>query len=321
VTRRALCRTLQLAASDRRDRSPMPYPVDLLLRRVPPAAAVGPAFIVDVDRTYLETHFSSLAGLARIPAESAADKRDVPGMARLLREVRRGGERARAAGSGDAVPLFFASASPAQLRGVIERKLDLDGIGFDGSAFKAWGRVLAGGFRHKFKDQLAYKLTALLRLAHSLPAGLELQLIGDDLEADPLTFALCAGVLARELDADALDAVLAARGTTASDRAGLRQLAAQPGPRPKVERAYIRLERSEPAALAEFAPVVVGVRSAWQLALALWVRGHVDVDGAVRVAHELRARRGVADTTLRAELDDLVTRGLLPASDRARVAF
>ena len=42
----------------------------------------GQVFVADIDRTYLSTHFSSLRGMARIPFERAAEKKDIEGMAR-----------------------------------------------------------------------------------------------------------------------------------------------------------------------------------------------------------------------------------------------
>ena len=47
--------------------------------------------ICDIDKTYLNTRFSTWRGLARIPFEWAIDKAPISGMVPLLRGLRRGG--------------------------------------------------------------------------------------------------------------------------------------------------------------------------------------------------------------------------------------
>ena len=117
----------------------------------------GDVFVWDIDKTYLDTHFSSFRGLLSIPLEFAIDKRAMPGAVPLLRALRRG------PGEHSAVnPLYFVSGSPQQLRSVIERKMLLDGVDFDGITFKnQWGLVRAGRGR-EIKEQVGYKVAALL---------------------------------------------------------------------------------------------------------------------------------------------------------------
>src|SRR5688572_7492402 len=99
-------------------------------RRLPPDYA-GDVLLWDIDKTYLDTRFSSMRGLLSIPFEFAIDKRSLPGAAVLLRALRRG------AGAESAlVPLYFISGSPPQLRRVVERKMVLDGVDYDGITFK-----------------------------------------------------------------------------------------------------------------------------------------------------------------------------------------
>src|SRR5690606_38035670 len=100
----------------------------------------GDILIWDIDKTYLDTRFSSLRGLLSIPLELAIDKRALPGTVPLLRALRRGpGEKSAL------VPLYFISGSPVQLRSVIEEKMTLDGVGFDGITFKDQFALLKKG--------------------------------------------------------------------------------------------------------------------------------------------------------------------------------
>jgi hypothetical protein len=97
------------------------FPNNRVNERTFAAGWSGEVVVCDIDRTYLATRFSTLKGLARIPFEFAVDKQDIDGIVVLLREVRRG-----PAPESRSTPLYFISASPAQLRPVIQRKMLLD---------------------------------------------------------------------------------------------------------------------------------------------------------------------------------------------------
>src|SRR5690242_188159 len=96
-------------------------PLSRRLDRVLPADDQGPVYTFDIDKTYLDTRFSRTRDLLRIPLELAIDKRPFPGIADLIRAVQKG-----TATSGRDRPAFFLSASPAQMRPVLERRLVLD---------------------------------------------------------------------------------------------------------------------------------------------------------------------------------------------------
>lgn len=158
----------------------------------------GPLYCSDIDGTYLETDLSSAAGMLAIPFEFAIDKVAVPGAVALLRGLRHGTtERS------SLHPLYFVSASPPQLRRVIERKMTLDGVEFDGIAFKDQLRMLFARRTREITHQVAYKLAALFRYRALLPVGARWTLFGDDLESDAEIFALfadaCAGLRGADL--------------------------------------------------------------------------------------------------------------------------
>ena len=280
--------------------------VDIATYRKLPPDWRGTTFVVDVDRTYLATRFSTASGLLRIPGESFGDKQDIPGMAALLREIRRGPNRVSSE-----TPLAFISASPTQLRRTIERKLTFDGIGFDATVFKDWRRLLSGlGIRH-FRDQLGYKLTALLAHRAMLPLGAGEILIGDDLEADPLAFALYADLLAERLSATEVTAILRrlGRGSIVRDVLRLREAV---GPvRGGVDAAFIRMERTQdPDDFLPYRGRIGGCRNALQIAAALWDRGHLGLDAVARVTGALLRRRDPA-AQVSVDLRNAVARGLV----------
>lgn len=53
----------------------------------------------DLDKTYLDTRFESLRKLVRIPFEKAEEKKNIPGVAAVVRELRRSPRRVAPAGT------------------------------------------------------------------------------------------------------------------------------------------------------------------------------------------------------------------------------
>lgn len=254
-------------------------------RRLPPDYA-GDVLVWDIDKTYLDTRFSSLRGLLAIPFEFAVDKQAIPGSVPLLRALRRGrGERSAI------VPLFFVSGSPPQLRGVVERKMTLDGVGYDGITFKdQWGLVRDG--RPKaIKQQVGYKLLALLLYRKDVPATARWLLFGDDVEADAEVFTLfgevCAGLRGDELDRRLEDA-----GTHERERAACLAAADDIGTASgddPVERVFVHLASGgEPRATHK---KVVETRSFLQTALYCTHLGRMNPRDLPAVVTDLRRQR------------------------------
>ena len=269
----------------------------------------GEVFVCDIDRTYLYTRFSSLGGLAQIPFEFAVDKRSIEGMAPLLREIRRGpGPHSRQ------TPLYFISASPAQLRSVIQRKMLLDGLEFDGTVFKDWLGVLASLRLRRFKEQLGFKLTALLLQRRELPPGAREVLIGDDLESDALTFTLFADAVSRRIDDRTLLRILLRHGVAFDDARAIGQLVSGIPRCDAVRRAYIRMERSSYDAFLDYWPHVAICTGAFQIALGLWQGASISDEGVARVVAGLR-EEGHTPAALGERLAQACRQGLV---DRTR---
>jgi hypothetical protein len=290
------------------------YPLDRTAERELDPAYEGPVVLCDIDKTYLATDFESLTGLLAIPFELAVDKRAIPGMGALLREVRRGpGERSRL------TPLYFVSASPPQLRRTMQKKMLLDGVEYDGVTFKDQLRILRHGEVGRLREHLSFKLTALLLYRAELPAGAREILIGDDTESDALCYAIYGDAVAGRLRGDALAALLRRHGVSPADAAGLAARVAGLPARDSVEHIYIHLEKRRPpeefAAYARLTPT----RNALQLAVGLWSRGHVGLPGVARVAAALR-QTGAQLADLVAAVLDARARGLLTGEAAATAA-
>jgi hypothetical protein len=289
------------------------FPIDRKSERSYEPGWDGEVVTCDIDRTYLMTRFSSLKGLARIPFEFAIDKQDIEGMVPLLKELRRGPLR-----ESRVTPLYFVSASPSQLRQVIERKMLLDGLEFDGTTFKDWVGVARKLRLRRFKEQLGFKLTALVCARRELPRAAEELLIGDDLENDALAYTLYADALARRVDGSRLARVLAGHGVASDDaEAVARALGELELGSGGVRRIYIRLERSErPEVFLESFPGLVACRGAFQMAVSLWQEGSIAEEGVTRVTRDL-ASRGATPESLADRLADCCRRAIVEPA-RAR---
>src|SRR5258708_23253433 len=114
----------------------------------------------DLDKTYLRTEFDTVRDLLRTALERPDEKRTNPGASTLLREMVRAGVR-----------VHILSGSPEQMRRRLEDKLRLDGIAWDTFTLKPnLQNVLRLRFR-AVKDQLGYKLPALLNARASIGVG------------------------------------------------------------------------------------------------------------------------------------------------------
>ena len=257
-----------------------PFPMVEVRHRTLDPDFAGPVFVWDVDKTYLDTRFSQAKGLMRIPFELGVDKRSVPGTATLLRALRAGPS------GRDHRPLFFVSASPPQLHRPITGRMVIDGVEFDGITYKDWAALLRRARFDQLKEQVAFKLAALLRLVEALPLGGQLHLFGDDAERDALIYCLLADVTAGRLRGASLRETLADLGVHERSLPALERQAEAVAPREAVAGIYVHLIREpDGASIAEFGPGVAGWPSAAAAAELLRERGLV-ADG---VPSEVRA--------------------------------
>jgi hypothetical protein len=296
--------------------SPPRYPLRVTEHRTLPADYSGNAFVWDIDKTYLATRFSSLGGLLRIPLEFAVDKLAIAGMPEVLRGLRRG------PGEGlSCEPLYFVSASPSQLLPVLERKMLLDSVEHDGIILKDWGAVLRAARPRRLKEQIGFKMNALLTGRKARPRAVE-YLFGDDVEHDGLVYSIYARVLAGELDGRGLESELRAHGVSRLDvacaRALLQELPAKLG---RVERIFVHLvQGTPPAQFAYLGPRVVPVQGAFQLALALFALSLVQ-PVTVTLAAEAWREQGGSDRELQGFVADALARGLLSAQCAAELGW
>ena len=191
------------------------------------------------------------------------------------------------------------------MRRVLEAKLRLDGITWDGFVLKpSLDHILRGRFRF-IRDQVGYKLRALLgSRANGEIEGEEI-LFGDDAEADAFVYSLYAELLAGRVPFSTLLEVLTRARVYPDTLAEILAFAARLTRKPAVRRIFVHMERVSPAwELEAYGPRVVPFYNYVQPALVLLEDGAIDADAVLRVAAQLVLEQGFhADGLVASALD------------------
>ncbi|MEC9071943.1 MAG: phosphatase domain-containing protein [Myxococcota bacterium] len=284
------------------------YPLNRSQERDYPEDFRGDIFYWDIDKTYLATEFETLSGLVSTSLEMAADKRSIAGTDVLLRALRRG-KRPEEMQSN---PIYFVSASPCQLRRVIEEKMLMDGVEFDGITFKDHMGLLRSGRVRQMRYSIPYKLTALLLYRKELPWTVREVLFGDDSESDALIYALYGDVVSGRLRGDDLVRSLQKNDVTDSESERVAELAEGLPAQDIVHRIYINLEMgTAPHNFHPWGSTLVPCQNAFQMALHLCADGLLPAEAACRVGGALIAEHDHRPAGLLHDAVDLVDRGLV----------
>ncbi len=258
----------------------------------------------DLDKTYLQTDFDRVRDLLRSAFEGADKKRAVPGAAALLRELRKG----------DGARVAFISGSPRQMRRVLTEKLRLDGVEFDEFILKPNLRNFFRGRFRALRDQVGYKLPALLAGRSGCTDETRETCFGDDAEADAFVYSLYADLLAGRVERATLLQVLERARVYPDDAARTLALAdavAFRGP-DAVDRIFIRLDRHSPTSRFDrYGARLVPIYNYFQAALVLLEDRLLDADATIRIALEMADQFGYTLDALRNSAEDLLRRGRL----------
>ncbi|SDN53584.1 Phosphatidate phosphatase APP1 [Klenkia soli] len=131
--------------------------------------------VCDIDDTLLVTDIAHpLRAAYRTFVQRSRNRRAVPGMADLLREITAGQEH---------VPVLYLSNGPWNLIGPLAAFLERNGFPPGALLLTDWGLQPDRWFR----DGQAHKRSSLLRLAQDMP-GVDWTLVGDTGEHDPALY-------------------------------------------------------------------------------------------------------------------------------------
>ncbi len=277
-----------------------------------PSADPRHVFRWDLDKTYLHTEFDHWFDLLKTAIETPERKRGVPGAARLIRELR----------AAQPCWVTILSGSPEQMRLTLESKLRLDGITWDEFTLKPSIRNLLRLRFRALRDQLGYKLPALLASRARVPQAATETLFGDDAEADALVYSLYADILAGKVDDRELIAVME-QGRSYPDVVSdvIRLAHAVDRDAARVQRIFIHLERrSDPSFFRIYGPRVVPVSNYLQAAVVLFADGLLPPDALAPIAAAVHVETRLPLGVLAASVHDLVRRGDLQPSQVVRAS-
>ena len=227
----------------------------------------GYVVISDIDKTYLATQIDSIGGLLKTAFETAEAKDNIPGFSIALRALRRGGSA-----DPQANPIYFVSASPPQMQATLMAKMELDGIEHDGIVFKDQLQHVRSRDFKKLKEQIGYKLEALLLLWLELPHTCKLILFGDDSESDPAIYSLFCDILGGVVRGSTLRTLLASLGVFSEENDKILSLANRVTDVSfPVELVFINLVTGSQAAYySRFGPHFYATENTLQVALTLF---------------------------------------------------
>ncbi len=266
-------------------------------------ARVAHIFRWDLDKTYLKTEFDSVGDIVKVARSSAEERENIPGSAALVKSLRecQGDEFARG--------IYFISGSPEQLRSVIEKKFEIDGIKPDGFTLKP---TVSNFFRGRFRavrGQVGYKLARLLQARSEAPIGTPESLFGDDAENDAYIYSLYADLVAGKIERKLLKKILKKAGVYSDQVSEIEAAMDAIVHEDPVRRIIIHLDqKTPPVAFLPFFPRVVPIYSHLQTAVVLRMDGSLATSGIKQVARELIATYQVPENQLANLAEDILRR-------------
>lgn len=266
----------------------------------------GAVYIWDLDKTYLRTKFESIGDLIKTAFQKAKDKATYPGAAKLLRALRTGPD-------GKKRPIYFVSASPPQMAEVISKKFELDDVEIDGIYFKDNLRNIRFGRLRRLREQMGYKMLALLDLRSRLPIGARECFFGDDFETDANTYSLYAQIMKEPMVGRALQELLMKQGVFRDEAIQIAWHTRNRSSREAVEAIFIHAHRNvDPRYYRRFGRSVIATTNYFENALVLHAKGHIGLNVVADIGQELLSHGPHEPSDLSRNHADLVKRGLIP---------
>lgn len=267
-------------------------------------------YVWDLDKTYLDTKFETIAGLFRIAVEKAFQKKNVPGTGSLVRALRNSWQQSNR-GRND-FPIYFITASPPQLERRIHEKLNLDGIYPYGIFCKDNLQNIRPKRLWRLTQQIGYKLQALLQMRIRLKEDVRQILWGDDSESDAVIYSLYSDICARRLDQEEIRAILKNFRVVGHQVDTIFELQKKVPEQDPVEKIYINLaEDTDAEYYVKFGRRTLPTYNSFQTSLDLFQDKRLKVDQVIRVAKDMINNFGFTRDELEKGLDDLVRRQVI----------
>lgn len=273
-------------------------------------------YVWDIDKTYLDTKFETFRGLIRTAFEKAFQKVNVPGTATLIRAL----ASSAAEISEKPFPIYFISASPPQMEAKIYQKMKLDRL--DPCGFFAKDNLK--NFRprkfKRLKQQVGFKVQALMQLRVSLKKKVKMILFGDDSESDAVVYSLFSDICARRMSKQEIASVLEALHVLPEQRKRILDLQDQVLEDDPVSKIYINLVAdTDPDYYSKFGRRVLATFTTFQAALDLYQDGRIDEKALLMVAKDMIANYGFTPEELAKSFEDLHKRGFLKPETQSKL--
>lgn len=218
----------------------------------------------DIDKTYLDTEFESFSGLVRTATEKASDKKAIAGAIRLVKTLNQVEESS----------LVFISGSPRQMEKVLRQKFALDGIIVDEIVLKDSLGAIKKGCLRDIKQQVGYKLPALVESKLRFPEYKEEYLFGDNVEEDALIYICYSLILSQNISHFQLKKVMKKFGAYNRSFERLTNYIQRLHYSSKVKRIFIRLvDHHLGEKLSRLSPLISPIHDWFQAAVILWEDG------------------------------------------------
>ena len=261
----------------------------------------------DLDKTYLETDFDSTWSLVKTFFQRPADKENVPGSDVLIRALRRD--------SSGSAGIFFLSGSPKQMRRAQQENLRLDGVYCEQIELKDNLRnVLRGRFR-AIKEQIGFKLPALLTARARVGTETSETLFGDDAERDAFVYSLYADLVAGKVGPHTLEQVLDLAQIFPDSRAHIYDALDGIETIECVQRIFIHLNRlSPPIQFEDYGRRLVPIYNYLQASIILMLDERLSISSVWSIAEHFSRQHDYSETAHVRSLRDLLRRRLINIS-------
>jgi uncharacterized protein DUF2183 len=271
-------------------------------------------YVWDIDKTYLDTKFETFRGLIKTAFEKAFQKVNVPGSASLIRALE------STMGKGQKVPIYFISASPPQIEAKIFQKMRIDGLNPFGIFFKDNLKNFRPRKFKRLKQQVGFKIQALMELRALLKRPAKMVLFGDDSESDAVVYSLFSDICKRRITAPEINSILEALHVLPEQRARIMQLQSNSEINDPVDKIYINLVAdTDPDYYSKFGRRVLATFTTFQAALDLYQDGRIDENSCLMVARDMISNYGFSPEELAKSFEDLHKRGFLKADGQSKI--
>lgn len=264
----------------------------------------------DLDKTYLKTDFETLRGLLKTAFEKPEEKVSFPGADSLIKEIQKTPEN----------QVYFISGSPEQMRRVLEKKLNMDGIKWAQLILKPNLKNLLLGRFHALKEQVSYKLPVLLESRAKLKLPIKEVLFGDDAESDAFVYSLYADTVAGKVKIETLEEILNLAGAHKDAFKIVKSNFKKLKKSDDIIRILIHLDKkSPPKRFEKFGSRVVPFYNYFQAAIILYKEDLIGIGSVLIVMNDMITRKGYDFRLIANSFQDITRRKIITIEESIRI--